>query len=114
MEKKHRLNKVLGISHNNAYKVRRVLSSADMYLDKVIVQRFQVEELEGKDHMIAGYKISQFYRDVDDPNWKNTPLKPVGFGLITTRRNDLEEALAGIVPDETYEGNVMVEFHWVD
>lgn len=113
MEKKH-LNRVVGISHNNAYKVRRVLSSADVYLDRVCVERYQVEELEGKDRVIVGYRISQFYRDVDDPNWKNTPLKPVGFGLVTTSRNNLEEALAGMVPDETYEGNVIVEFHWVD
>ena len=105
----------MGIAKENVYSVKRQLSYAEETLNGHVVKKYVIEELVGKDNFIVGYRINEFYRDVNEPNWEDTALKPVGFGgIVVKRKGVLEDVLASMVPDETYEGTVIVHFHWVD
>ena len=94
---------------NKIWKVKNTLSTAEELYDGIVVKRYEICEVEDTNGNEVGYTLHIFSRDVDGRE-SGLILNPVN--IVTKDLAALENVLAGIIPDATYDKPVVVNFNW--
>ena len=112
---KKMFNNISGISKNSVYSIGKSFSYVEETLHGHVVKKYIIQQVVGKNDHTVGYKLAEFFRDVDEENWEEKGFKPMGGTTAVVKNKEvLEELLAALVPDETYDDLTVLHYHWVD